>query len=115
MINPLNCTSKEPSLKEQKRLFLFAGVNGTGKTSLYNALKDTADFGARVSIDDIARTLGDWRDSAVQVRAGMIALKEAKRYIEEGISFHQETTLPGAIIAKQLQSAKEHGFFITLY
>jgi predicted ABC-type ATPase len=99
----------------EKRLFLFAGVNGTGKTSLYHALKDTADFGVRVSVDDIAKTLGDWRDSAVQVRAGMVALKAAKNYIENGVSFHQETTLPGAIISKQLKAAKEQGFFITLY
>ena len=99
----------------EKRLFLFAGVNGTGKTSLYHALKDTADFGVRVSVDDVAKTLGDWRDSAVQVRAGMIALKEAKEHIENGTSFHQETTLPGAIIEKQLRQAKERGFFVTLY
>ena len=106
---------KNPPAQTDKKLFLFAGVNGTGKTSLYHVLKDTTDFGVRVSVDDIARTLGDWRDSAVQVRAGMIALKEAKSYIEDGISFHQETTLPGAIISKQLKKAKEKGFFVTLY
>lgn len=111
----MNRQQPETAPPPEKRLFLFAGVNGTGKTSLYHVLKDTTDFGIRVSVDDIAKTLGDWRDSAVQVRAGMIALKEAKSYIEDGISFHQETTLPGAIISKQLKKAKEKGFFVTLY
>ena len=99
----------------QKRIFLFAGVNGTGKTSLYSIIKDKTDLGRRISVDDIAKELGDWRDSAVQVRAGCIALKEAKRCISEGISFNQETTLPGAIIEKQLIEARKKGFFITLY
>ena len=100
---------------EGKKMFLFAGVNGTGKTSLYATLKNKMNFGRRVSVDDIAKRLGDWRDPTVQVRAGCVALKEAKTCIAAGQSFNQETTLPGAVIVKQLKAAKEAGFFITLY
>ncbi len=98
-----------------KKMYLFAGVNGTGKTSLYITLKDKMNLGRRVSVDDIARSLGDWRDPTVQVRAGCVALKEAKTCVARGESFNQETTLPGSVIVKQLKAAKEAGFFITLY
>ena len=101
--------------EQSKKFFLFAGVNGTGKTSLYNIIKDRIDLGKRVSVDDIAKTLGDWRDPAVQVRAGCIALKDTRACMQEGIVFNQETTLPGAIIAKQLKEAKKHGYTVTLY
>ena len=105
-----------PSREEDgKKMYLFAGVNGTGKTSLYITLKDKMNLGRRVSVDDIARSLGDWRDPTVQVRAGCVALKEAKACVARGESFNQETTLPGAVIVKQLKAAKEAGFFITLY
>ncbi len=110
-----SCENSPKKEDEGKKMFLFAGVNGTGKTSLYATLKNKMNFGRRVSVDDIAKRLGDWRDPTVQVRAGCVALKEAKTCIALGQSFNQETTLPGAVIVKQLKAAKEAGFFITLY
>lgn len=99
----------------KKTCFLFAGINGSGKTSLYNSTNITEKLGVRVSIDEIARSLGDWRSTLVQVRAGRIAINKINECIEKGLTFNQETTLPGATIVRQLQKAKEHGFQTVLY
>ena len=92
-------------------LTLFAGINGSGKTSLYRTISAAGDLGERVSIDETAERLGNWRDPVVQVRAGKIALQQANDYIDDAVSFNQETTLPGAVILRQLKAAKEKGLF----
>lgn len=94
---------------------LFAGINGVGKTSLYNVIKDKTQMGIRVSIDDYAESLGDWTDPVVQVKASCTALKEAYLNIKKGISFNQETTLPGMVIAKELSEARKYGYTVVLY
>ena len=96
-------------------LTLFAGINGSGKTSLYRTINAAGDLGERVSIDETAERLGNWRDPVVQVRAGRIALQQANDYIDDAVSFNQETTLPGAVILRQLKAAKENGFTVILY
>ena len=59
-----------------KKYIIFAGINGSGKTALYGILKDTVELGRRISIDDIAAKLGDWKDNLVQIKAARQALKE---------------------------------------
>ena len=44
----------------KKSLLLFAGINGAGKTSLYDTIKSRTDLGVRVSLDEIAKSMGDW-------------------------------------------------------
>lgn len=93
---------------------IIAGINGAGKTSLYHVLKDNQDLGIRVNIDELAKSYGDWRDPRAQIFAGRAAMKSIADNIEKGISFHLETTLPGAAIVKQIHEAKAHGFQIRL-
>ncbi len=100
---------------EGKTFLLFAGINGAGKTSLYTTVRARRDLGVRVSIDDNVKSMGDWRDPVVQMRAGCIAIKDAMAYIKNGITFNEETTLPGSVIVKQLTEAKKAGFTIVLY
>lgn len=95
--------------------YLFAGINGAGKTSFYKVISESVDLGERVSIDETAATLGNWRDPVVQVCAGKIALKQVKDHIDDGVTFNQETTLPGAVIERQLREAKTAGFTVILY
>ena len=99
----------------QPVFYLFAGINGAGKTSLYQVVSEMVELGERVSIDDIARDLGDWRDPALQIRASREALRRGFRCIDEGRTFNQETTLPGAVLLRQLAMAKEKGFTVVLY
>ena len=93
---------------------IIAGINGAGKTSLYRVLKDSKDLGVRVNIDELAKSYGDWNDPRAQIFAGRAAMASIAANIEDGISFHLETTLPGAAILKQIREAKEHGFEIRL-
>lgn len=94
---------------------IFAGINGAGKTALYNVLSPHTDLGTRVSVDDIAASLGDWRDTLVQLKAARSAMNLLADLIEKRVSINQETTLPGEAIVRFAKQAREAGYFITLY
>ena len=94
---------------------IIAGINGAGKTSLYSIINNKYDLGERVNIDEIVKKYGDWHDTLLQIKAGRAAMDMINTYIEKGITFHQETTLPGATIVKQIKKAKSCGYTIRLF
>lgn len=94
---------------------LIAGINGAGKTSLYWTLSRNGSLGVRINIDEIVKERGDWHDPKLQIMAGREALKRIYECIDNQISFHTETTLPGLSIVRQINRAKEKGFEIQLY
>jgi predicted ABC-type ATPase len=94
---------------------VFAGINGAGKTSLYNVLRDSGELGERINIDEIAMGMGSWRDTVTQIKAARQAMSQISDCIEQRVSFHQETTLPGPTITKHIKIAKEADFNIRLY
>lgn len=95
---------------------IFAGVNGAGKTTLYfNAIENMINLGYRINIDEIAQSIGDWRDNTTQVRAARIAIKMRKMYIQNRDSFNLETTLCGHAILNLFQELKEKNYKIILY
>lgn len=49
------------------------------------------------------------------MKAGKIAVTKVKKYMEEGISFNQETTLCGNAIIRNMKRAKELGYVIELH
>jgi len=95
-------------------LHIFAGINGAGKTTFYHANFDEK-FGKRINTDEIASTLGDWRDKSVQNEAGKISIRLREKYILDEINFHLETTLTGIGIGKFITLAKERGYYTTVY
>lgn len=99
-----------------KRYTIFAGVNGAGKTSLYNmAFADQAVVGERVNLDELVRQIGDWRDEKLQLKAAKQTVRLVRQYLNEGLSFHQETTLAGKSIFRTIRDAKAAGFEVVLY
>ena len=98
---------------------IIAGINGAGKTSLYNVLlgqSASGVLGKRVNADEILKESGgDWRDTMAQLSAGREAVSRINTCIDTGVSFHQETTLPGPTIIKYVRKAKSVGFVIHLY
>ena len=96
---------------------LFAGVNGAGKSSLHKMLTEECalDFGKRINVDDIAASLGDWRDAKVQFQAGKLAVKFVKDSMEQRIAFNQESTLSGRTIITTMNKAKKLGYKINMY
>lgn len=101
--------------KNAPTAILFGGVNGAGKTSLYEIIGKTVPLGKRVSIDDIVKTEGPWQDPVIQVRAAKLAKNLIDGYIESGESFHFESTLTGMVVYRQLEEAKRRGFKTVLY
>lgn len=103
---------------KKKKYIIFAGVNGAGKSSLYNDLlviNPKKQLGERINTDEIVKEIGDWKRETDQMKAGRIALNKIKKLFEEGISFNQETTLCGNSIIKNIYNAKQLGYKIELY
>ena len=97
-----------------KKYVLIAGVNGAGKSTLYQTFDSFKDM-ERVNVDEIVRTFGDWKNFSDMLQAGKIAMRKMAHYFEEGISFNQETTLCGKSIIKNIQKAKEYGYYIEMH
>lgn len=99
-----------------KRLYVFAGVNGAGKSTFYvRQLEDDKIYGLRINSDELVREFGDWRNAKDQRRAARLALRLRKNYLENGVSFNIETTLSGHSIVNFIKDAKARGYFIALF
>lgn len=99
----------------EKTYNIIAGINGAGKTSLYSVISKEYDLGQRVNIDELVKAQGDWTDTLLQIKSGRTAMRLINEYIEKGITFHQETTLPGVTITKFVRKAKQEGYKINLF
>ena len=108
-------TSPETESVEKPTAILFAGVNGAGKTSLYQVMNLTEPLGERISIDDIVKQNGSWQDYILQIKAAKMAIEQMQKCIKARISYHHETTLPGKIVYKQLERSRAAGYRIILY
>ena len=94
---------------------IFAGVNGAGKTSIYKSIYYNENKNEkRINTDEMVSRIGSWKDNNLQIKCAREAVRLIKRYIEENISFNQETTLCGNSIIKNLKSAKEKGFYVVM-
>ena len=75
-----------------KKYIIIAGVNGAGKSTLYQ-MYDAFEGMPRVNVDELVRDIGDWKNPRDVFAAGKMAVKSISEYLEEGITFNQETTL----------------------
>lgn len=93
---------------------IYAGVNGAGKSTLYDS--EHMDAGIkRVNADEILmKNGGDWRNVKDIMTASKEAIRQVNRYLMDGVSFCQETTLSGKSILNNIKEAKERGFSIML-
>ncbi|AJD28969.1 ATPase [Clostridium botulinum] len=94
---------------------IFAGVNGAGKTSIYQSIyyNENKDE-KRINTDEMVAIIGSWKDNNLQIKCAREAVKLIKQYILEHISFNQETTLSGKSIIKNIKFAKEKGFYVIM-
>lgn len=102
-----------------KKMYLIAGVNGAGKSSIYfsNEIEEIEEIknSTRINTDEIVREFGDWKNHQDQVKAARKAVELRKNCFKEERSFNEETTLCGKTILKQIEIAKEKGYKIYLY
>lgn len=97
-----------------KKYIVFAGVNGVGKSTLYQTWESLQNM-PRVNTDEIVREFGDWRNTSDLMKAGKIAVSKMEQYLREDRTFNQETTLCGKAILRTIKKAKEKGYFIELH
>ena len=91
---------------------IFAGVNGAGKTSIYKSIYyDENKDEKRINTDEMVARIGSWRDNNLQMKCAREAVKLIRQYINNDISFNQETTLSGNSIVKNINNAKKKGFY----
>ena len=102
-------------MSNMKKYTIFAGVNGSGKTTMYKAIyypfnKDEK----RINTDEMVASIGSWEDDNLQMKCAKEAVKLIRKYFSTGISFNQETTLSGKSIVRNIKKAKELGFFVEM-
>ena len=94
---------------------IFSGVNGVGKTTMYKSVYyDENKDEKRINTDEMVASIGSWSDSNLQMKCAREAVKLIREYINNGISFNQETTLTGNSIVKNIINAKEKGFYVVI-
>lgn len=92
-----------------KRLYILAGANGSGKSTISKVLLPSEDI-VYVNPDDIAKELNPTDPVAVRIEAGRVALGKINALLESGDSFAIESTLSGNAYVKMLERAKIAGY-----
>jgi predicted ABC-type ATPase len=94
---------------------IFAGVNGAGKTSIYESIYYERNKNEkRINTDEMVARVGSWKDNNLQIKCAREAVKLINHYIKNNISFNQETTLSGKSIITNMKKAKQEGFYIVM-
>lgn len=90
---------------------IFAGVNGTGKSSLRGVLEgQNVNLGHIIDPDLIAK-----ENNNDVIIAAKIAVSKIKDCLDKNISFTQETTLSGRTVLTTIKQARKQGYYISLY
>lgn len=102
---------------------LFAGINGSGKTTIYNAVlpiafKYTSEktmLGVRDNADDMLQSnCGDWNCEKDHVVADKMMYDLVYHCIAKRINVNQETVLSGTGGLDNVKAAKDAGFFVRM-
>ncbi len=97
-------------------LTFFGGVDGAGKSSFFRTdYIKRIDLGRHIDVDDIAKSIGDWSESAVQYAAAQEAIRLSNQCIRDGVSFNRESTMTGYTIFNLARLAKKKGYYVVLY
>ncbi len=93
-----------------RRLRILAGPNGSGKTSVYQELREQFHWGIFVNADEIERRLKD--DGYLDCREYAVALSDE---LESGISFSFETVMSHPSKLAFMEKAHQQGYRVYLY
>jgi len=106
-----------PSARDAPVIFVLAGVNGAGKSSIGGAqlLQEGLNY---FNPDEAARRIGDAVGCSID-EANALAWHEGKRRLEEAIASRSnyafESTLGGRTIPRLLAAAAEAGFEVLVW
>ncbi|WP_314584984.1 zeta toxin family protein [Paenibacillus terrigena] len=91
-------------------MFVFAGNNGSGKSTIRNLIVDRLGISVNIDPDALARRIDQQNPEKYKVTAGKEAIKLARECIRNKRDFTVETTLAGGNVIRQMRDAKENGF-----
>lgn len=94
-------------------MFVFAGCNGAGKSSLVEALDIELD--RIINPDIFAREINPLEPRKADLSAGKLAIAAIRNCFEERKTFAVETTLSGKFILNQMAYAKRLGYKVHFY
>lgn len=92
-----------------KKLYILAGANGSGKSTISKVLLPAESL-VYVNPDDIARELNPAEPTAAKIEAGKETLKRIEELFAAGTSFAIESTLSGNVYLKVIEKAKSLGY-----
>lgn len=100
-------------MESQKLLYIIAGANGTGKSTLAEVLlkEKNLDF---LNADEIAKEISPNAIDKVPISAGKIYFKRLEQYYINNRSFAVESTLSGNNIIRIIERAKKQNYRIIL-
>ncbi|MGH1456998.1 MAG: zeta toxin family protein [Alphaproteobacteria bacterium] len=96
-------------------LIIFAGANGSGKTTVARALLPKVKINEFVNADNIAFGLSPMNPTGQAMAAGRLVSKRIDELTAKGVSFAIETTLSGTAQIKKLRVAKAAGYSIEMH
>lgn len=101
--------------KHKPMFYVFAGNNGSGKSTIRNLLIDKIGVDINIDPDAIARRIDSVNPETKRVSAGKEVIKSVYKHIKEGTDFSIETTLSGGNAIRQMLKAKKQGYKITMF
>jgi len=96
-------------------LFVFAGNNGSGKSTFRNLIIDRLGIIINIDADSIARSIDPISPEAYKVTAGKEAIRLARECIRDRRDFSFETTLSGRNAIRTIEEAKSNGFKVAMF
>lgn len=96
-------------------LYVFAGNNGSGKSTIRNLIVDQLGLSINIDPDALARGMDSYHPERRKVTAGKEAIKLARDCIQNSRSFSIETTLAGGNAIRLMRDAKVSGFEVTMF
>jgi predicted ABC-type ATPase len=104
-------------MSESKKatMFVFAGNNGSGKSTIRNLIIDRIGISVNIDPDALARRINPLQPETARVSAGKEAIRLARDCIRNYRDFSIETTLSGGYTVQLMQEARAKHFEITMF
>lgn len=96
-------------------MFVFAGNNGSGKSTIRNLIVDRLGVSVNIDPDALARKINNSHPERSKMSAGKEAIRIARECIRNKWDFTVETTLAGGNVIRQMRDAKKQGFNIIMF
>lgn len=98
-----------------KKLIIFAGANGSGKTTVARAVLPKMKIKEFVNADEIARGLSPLNPTGQAVAAGRLVSKRIDELTAKGESFAIGTTLSGTAQIRKIRAAQKAGYSVEMH